>query len=244
MIGVYRLLMRLYPRDYRTRFESEMLEVLGANAAAARRKGRIERGLLVVHEVVGLLLGVLRERQASITTAKWASSISHIGTPFGVLALYVLSTGTMVDLGLHALFSPISYGVLLGGVLLGLWAVSSQRTSSARLRRAGLILLTLFFWLGLPYALSVLERSYQAGLRDHPVEFLYRYPGGAIQAMIAGPSDNQKLEGRTASETIALADHRSLVLVMRSDHGAPAYRILIPACLMGISFLWRRRLSS
>lgn len=239
MTFLYRLLMRLYPQEYRARFQNEMLHVLAAIAADARQKGAVERGLLATHEVAGFLLGILRERR-STTPARRESPISSLRAPVAVLSLYVLFTWTIVDLGMHALFSPTSYAVLLGGILVGLWVVSSQRVLGPRRNRVGLIALTLFFWLGLPFGLSLSEKYYQARLHDNPVEFSYRYPGGAVQAMIASPELDRKQTGWTASELIPLADNRSLMLFMRSENDAPPYRILIPAFLMGLSFLWRR----
>jgi hypothetical protein len=240
MTSLYRLLMRLYPREHRARFQNEMLHVLAARAADARQKGLAERGLLAIHETTGLLLGSLRERQ-SMTPARRESPISSLRAPLAVLSLYTLCAWTIVDLGIHAMFSPISYAMLLGGILLGLWMVSSQRVLGPRRNRAGLIALTLFFWLGLPFGLSVSERHYRARLQEDPVEFSFRYPGGTVQATIANSELSATEAGWTASETIPLADDRSLSLVMRSANGAPPYRVLIPAVLMGFAFFWRRR---
>lgn len=243
MISFYRFLMRLYPQEFRAQFQSEMLHVLAANEADAQHQGFVDRCLAAIHETAGLLLGILRERR-SITPARRESRISSLRAPMAVLALYILCTSTMVDLGIHALFSPVSYTLIPGGILPGLWIVSSQRILGASRNRLGLFALTLFFWLGLPFGLRISEKHYQARLRENPVEFSFRYPGGEVQAKMVNSAFGRPQGGWISSETIPLADGRSLSLSMRSDNNAPPYRILIPAFLMGLCFLWRRRHAS
>lgn len=239
MTSLYRLLFRLYPTEFREQFQKEMLRVIEATTADARGKGIVERVLLALHETIGLILGAVRERRLT-SRATQESRMSSLRAPVAILLLYTLCAWTMTDLGLHALFSATSYAILLAGMLLGLWMVSSQRVLGARRNRTALVLLALFFWLGLPFALRISEGRFRARLIENPAEFSYRFAGIAAQGTIVTPELTTTQRGLTASETIPLADDRSLLLVMRTESGAPPYRVLIPLFLMGLSFGWRR----
>jgi hypothetical protein len=56
-------LLDLYPASFRAEFADEMADVLAASLAAAARRGRIALFMTVAREVVGLLLGVVREHR-------------------------------------------------------------------------------------------------------------------------------------------------------------------------------------
>ena len=58
----YRMLLRLYPRDYRLEFGEEMLAVFTRQAAERRALGWLNYARFLLHETFGLLVSAARER--------------------------------------------------------------------------------------------------------------------------------------------------------------------------------------
>lgn len=213
-----------------------MLEVLSASMENSRERGLREKILTAGSEIPGLIPGNLGERWAAPggCESRWSS----LQAPAAVYALHTLFSWTLTDLGVHALFSPFSYGILGAGIVAGLWAVSTRRVLGPRRNQAALAVLILLFWLGLPVASRVSEDRYRAGLLDNPVAFASRFGAFTMNGSTAAASRGP---GWQASEEIALGDGRSFTLVSRQEPGAPPLRLLTVALMMGASFVWRRR---
>jgi hypothetical protein len=62
MISVYRILLRLYPRSFRSAFADEILATLAEVEEDCASRGTIDRILLAGREIAGLLAGVFVER--------------------------------------------------------------------------------------------------------------------------------------------------------------------------------------
>ena len=65
----YNALLRLYPRDYRAAFSSEMSRAF--EIAASERRGRLGYPWFVVKELSGLLIGAGAEGIAKLTTSSF-----------------------------------------------------------------------------------------------------------------------------------------------------------------------------
>jgi hypothetical protein len=68
MKKVYRALLGLYPRDYRTLFAAGMLTAFHATAEERRAAGRAALALFVATELAGLAMGAASEWMAKLTT--------------------------------------------------------------------------------------------------------------------------------------------------------------------------------
>jgi hypothetical protein len=64
MQRAYRMLLRLYPPDYRVEFADEMLAVFAQHAAERRAQGLPDYVKFLLHEYIGVLVNALREQPA------------------------------------------------------------------------------------------------------------------------------------------------------------------------------------
>ena len=64
---VYRTLLWLYPKDYRTLFADEMLDVFGKKAEERGGRGRLALARFVQSELIGLMFGAGAEWIARLT---------------------------------------------------------------------------------------------------------------------------------------------------------------------------------
>ncbi|HTS51347.1 MAG TPA: hypothetical protein VMH05_25545 [Bryobacteraceae bacterium] len=67
--AVYRALLRLFPEDYRSFFEAEMLDAFGRASEEQRARGLIAYGRFVCTELAGLVLSAPLEWIAKTTTS-------------------------------------------------------------------------------------------------------------------------------------------------------------------------------
>jgi hypothetical protein len=81
MLALYRLLLHLYPAEYRCEFGEEMLDVLSEVEAGRRRRNKLARALASAHEAGGLLHGAMREHLWSITGSQGRRRLSPMFTP-------------------------------------------------------------------------------------------------------------------------------------------------------------------
>jgi hypothetical protein len=68
MRRAYETLLRLYPRDFRAAFTSEMLTAFDSSAAERRSEGQFAYIRLAVAELAGLVMGAGKEWIAKLTT--------------------------------------------------------------------------------------------------------------------------------------------------------------------------------
>lgn len=66
MLSVYRLLLELYPLEYRQQFGEEMVDVFQTVRREKENKGLVEQGAFCVREIAGMVSGAVRERLRSI----------------------------------------------------------------------------------------------------------------------------------------------------------------------------------
>jgi hypothetical protein len=69
MRRAYRALLRLYPRDFRAAFSSEMLTAFENSAMERRAQGQAVYIRFAMRELAGVLMGVATEWAAKLTTA-------------------------------------------------------------------------------------------------------------------------------------------------------------------------------
>lgn len=69
-IGAYRMLLRLFPGDYRDAFEAEMLDAFARTVDERRKFGRFDCGRFLCAELAGLALHVPLEWIAKATTGR------------------------------------------------------------------------------------------------------------------------------------------------------------------------------
>jgi hypothetical protein len=188
---------------------------------------------------VGLLLGLFREHKLNQEGPE-ESRISSFRAPIAVLVLYLLCTWTLKELGVHALFSPVSYLIAVCGTTFGLWIIGTRRVLNGRRKRTALSVVALLFWIGLPLVLKFSEAGFQAYLRNAPIEFIYEYPGVVLQSRIV-TAPTASSPGLRVSEMVPLAGDRQLMLTEHHLPDAPPYKAILPVFLMSASFLWRRR---
>jgi hypothetical protein len=68
MRRAYETLLRLYPRDFRAAFTSEMLEAFANSAAERRARGKAIYSQFALKELMGVLGGTAVEWAAKLTT--------------------------------------------------------------------------------------------------------------------------------------------------------------------------------
>src|SRR5687767_6437652 len=100
MQRVYRMLLRLYPIDYRAEFANEMLAVFAQQAADKRRDGLLRYLEFLVHEYVGVLVNAAKERPA------WLHFLPAVGgvTVAGLLHMVIYA-------GIFKLFGTVSRAI-------------------------------------------------------------------------------------------------------------------------------------
>jgi hypothetical protein len=67
MVTVYRALLHLYPRAFRSKYGEEMMSVLSDIEAEIKKNNSWKQAWAAVHELAGLLRGALEEHMRSIT---------------------------------------------------------------------------------------------------------------------------------------------------------------------------------
>jgi hypothetical protein len=73
MRRLYRIILKVYPAEYRNAFGAEMIGVFDQARADARKRGALRFVLFMISEFSGLLKGLLRE-----FAAKWASGEAYV----------------------------------------------------------------------------------------------------------------------------------------------------------------------
>lgn len=73
MPRLYRLILSLYPAEYRTAFAAEMIKVFDQASGDARNRGTLKSMLFAVSELGGLVKGLVSEH-----AAKWRDGAAYV----------------------------------------------------------------------------------------------------------------------------------------------------------------------
>jgi hypothetical protein len=100
MVAAYRILLRLYSREYQIQFTDEMVDVFTERAIELRGQGRLAYTRFLVHECIGILTGALTDqsRRVSITPAVGGiglAALLHVALYAGAVALLPEITGAV-----------------------------------------------------------------------------------------------------------------------------------------------------
>jgi hypothetical protein len=107
MLGIYKILLHLYPAAYREQFGMEMAMVLEETTAAAVKDDFLARGIVCMREVAGLLIGASREHMRAFTAG-------HVWLPFSVRRFAMRNEFRFPKL------TPVLMMIILAGVVLAI----------------------------------------------------------------------------------------------------------------------------
>src|SRR5215216_1119962 len=107
----FRLVVRLYPREHRTTFGAEMIDVLNRREAEARAGGVLRLVSFCVHETVGLMMGAASGHSTPVrSTEPWLWSLE---APAMTVTFYALGVVAAHEFGLWGFFFPATYIVAI-----------------------------------------------------------------------------------------------------------------------------------
>jgi hypothetical protein len=118
-IWLYRRIIAFYPRPYRDMFASEMQAIFTSLAAEAARRGPLVLAGLLLKEIGGLLVGVVREQAAAFYDRRWTMNDlrRYRGIGWSLLLSIVLPTLiTLLLTGERGWLMVLGWVIFFGGL--------------------------------------------------------------------------------------------------------------------------------
>jgi len=237
-----RLALHLYPREYRTTFEAEMIDVLNHREAEARAGGVLRHVSFCVHETCGLITGAIRcHYTPPRPTEPWLWSLE---APAMTVTFYALGVVAAHEFGLWGFFFPATYIVAIAVIGAGAWIAGRTCTLVRQRRRHYAVVGTalLISMLIIPGSLRLLEDVRTAALLERQdAGVAFAFPGIQV-ASLRGAIAPPHIAGLTFSRVLGNGP-TAVTLVHHRELTAPPY-VALGALLAGsVAFVSRRRVS-
>ena len=221
LIGIFKLLLHLYPDSLRSTFGPEMTSVFAQKWAEAGRDGAVRRAALALREISALICDAFRAQMESVPSSgePWIWSME---APAAAILLYSFWVWRLEESGIWGFFFPGTYVLVTALGALSAWIIGREFTLLRRRhawRRVAIVFAVLGF--ALPMTVLGVESAWAKYLLARDAAFTFHLPG--IQVAVTAGRPDLARKGLTFSRILTQPGGTRMVMLQHTGDSTPPY---------------------